>query len=89
MMPFESVARVAAAVAIVLGSSWVLLSNNETGGDQPTGRTIDVELRGAHLDRIDVRLDGGLEIAGDPDETSFGTLQEDGTYCGVTCWENH
>jgi hypothetical protein len=88
-MPLALVARVVAAVAIVLGSSWALLSNNETGNDQHTERAIDVEGKGEHPDRIDVRVDRGSPTAGNPDESSFGTLQEDGTYCGVTCAENH
>lgn len=89
MLPLISLARVGAVVAVLLGSSCVLVLNNETGSDQPLRRSIDVERKGEHLNRIDVVVDEGRAQAGNPDESSFGTLQEDGTYCGVFCAEDH
>ena len=78
----------AIAVAVLVGSSFVVWSMNGTRADEsPTrsiGERIDQQVPPVDLQPPDRAL------APNPDETSFGTLQEDGTtYCGVTCAENH
>ena len=56
--------------------------------DHPAGRSIGGERSDQHQPQADLRP-GGNALGRTPDESSFGTLQEDGTYCGVFCAENH
>ena len=79
---------VVVATVTVLGSGCAIVGNSVTSNEPDAGRSIDIERGHESATETRANVDGGA-LQGNPSERSFGTLQEDGSYCGVTCFENH
>lgn len=89
MKPVASVVGVILAVATVLGFSWSILATTQmTSADSASG-SIGVGRPHERLHRVDSIMFPDHSVAGNPPESSFGTLQSDSTYCGAFCAENH
>ena len=87
MTPFvRSVVRVSLAGVIVLGSGCSIQASSRRAGAHQNDASRDAHERVNHVDSIRSSRDG---VAGNPQVSSFGTVQPDGTYCGVFCSENH
>jgi hypothetical protein len=82
----RSVVRVGLAGVIVLGSGCSIRATSQRAGAHQNDASADAHERIDHLVSIRPSRDGG---ATNPHESSFGTVQPDGTYCGVFCSENH
>jgi hypothetical protein len=69
--------------AAIVGSGCANEATTQSESALPASGSIDAHER-SRRDRI--RVSG---VEGNPSESSFGTVQPDGTYCGVFCSENH
>jgi hypothetical protein len=74
------------AAAIVLGAGCSTRATSEGPRAIQNDASIDGHERADHRNSVLLPDDG---VAGTPYESSFGTLQPDGTYCGVFCSESH
>ena len=83
--------RARSACGVILVASIVLVSGcslqaTTHSGARPTSGLADAHER--HY-RIESAVLPDRVFAGNPSESSFGTVQPDGTYCGAFCSENH
>jgi hypothetical protein len=74
----------AATVGIVVASG--CLTVNATPPESGAADSIAIERSD---EPAGAKARSGNALPSNPSESSFGTPQEDGTFCGVTCWENH
>lgn len=74
------------AAAIVLGADCSTRARGEGANAFQNDTSIDAHERADHRNSVLLPDDG---VAGTPYESSFGTVQPDGTYCGVFCSESH
>jgi hypothetical protein len=89
MKPLGSVVGVILATVIVLASGWSIRATTQGISTHRTGESMDVGDAHDRIYRVDSILLPDYDVAGNPAESSFGTVQPDGTYCGVFCSENH
>jgi hypothetical protein len=79
-----------AAVSVILGTVILVGSGcgmaTQVASSVRAGGSLDAHER-SRVDTIRVPSQG--VVAGNPSESAFGTVQADGTYCGVFCAENH
>jgi hypothetical protein len=87
--PLGSLAAVAIATVTALASGWAIVAMSGTSTQQDAAPSIGIERNDERAGAAGAKADSGGALASNPNESSFGTLQEDGTYCGVTCWETH
>jgi hypothetical protein len=74
------------ATAAVFGCGPSIQVTTQDADALRTSESVDIHER-AGVDVFRSAAQGG--VARNPDESSFGTLQPDGTYCGAFCSENH
>jgi hypothetical protein len=86
--PIRSAGLVVLGAAAVLSSGWAVLPNLQNASAGNTGGSIGVGIGHERPHRVD-SISYERDLAADPHESSFGTLQSDGTYCGVFCAESH
>jgi hypothetical protein len=85
-MRARSAVRVILVAAVTLGSGCSLQATTQDASPPRTGGSTDAHER---VYRIESAVVPGGGLGGNPRESSFGTVQPDGTYCGVFCAENH
>ena len=85
MKPLRAAAGVNLMMAILIGSGCSTAWTTQGTSAVRASESIDGHDRG----RLSTNRVSNQSLSGNPSESSFGTAQPDGTFCGVFCSENH